>query len=582
VWTLSRLGTPAARIRLCQTSLVDPDPSVRQAAVHAAGILREPAAVPALRQIVVEGELPIRREAATALGLIGDPDAVPALCDSLSTAKDEFLEHALIYALIEIGQAPLIRAWLGDENPRVQRGVLIALDQIAGDALTREDVAPLLATTDAELQRVALDVIAQHPTWAEEIIDLLRDALVAKELTSARRAVVDGAVAAFSENEKVQSLVAETLSQSSTPAETLSALLEAIGRIERPQLPASWSEPLGGLLTHLDPDVRRQLLASLIPFEAAPLHDPLRRTARNMDELKELRVAALGLVARSGAELADSELQLLLDELHEDAAPAGRLVAANALSTANLTPDQLQQLLPVVRRSGPLEISALLRAYALAAKKSKLPENEAQRIGMALIAALGEAPGRESLAPNRLHAVFADFPPEVAAAVRQNFPESQAANEEQLEKIRLIEAEADEGNLDAGKLLFFSNRLACAGCHRISGKGGAVGPDLSQIGKVRSTRHLAEAVLLPSATLANGFESYTLATHAGRTLTGLIRRESASAIHLVSTDGAEIRVPRGDIAEIQPSDVSIMPQGLDKQLTHEQLRDLVAFLRSLQ
>ncbi len=581
VWTLSRIGTPAARARLCQTSLFDPDPSVRQAAVHAVGILREPTAVQALRQIVVEDELPIRREAATALGLIGAPDAVPALCDSLSTAKDEFLEHALIYALIEIGQAPGIRAWLSDENPRVQRAVLIALDQIAGDSLTREDVAPLLDTSDAELQQVALEVIARHPTWADEIVGLLREALAAKKLTPAFRAILSGTVAAFSGNEKVQLLVAETLGQVSTPPEILTALLEAIGRIEQPQLPPAWIDPLAGLLAHTDENVRRQLLASLIPFEAAPLQDSLRQMARNADEIKDLRIAALGLAVRTGSELEESELQLLITELNEDVPPAGKLAAANALATARLTPAQLQKLLPVVRRSGPLENSALLRAFAASVKHAKLSENEEREIGLKLIAALSASPGLDSLTPNRLRAVFGEFSPDVAAVARTSFPESQSAGQEQLEKISRIESQTDEGDLESGKFLFFSNRLACAGCHRINGKGGAVGPDLSQIGKVRSTRHLAEAILLPSATLANGFESYTLATHAGRTLTGLIRRESASAIHLVSPDGTETRVSRVDIAEIQPSDVSIMPQGLDKQLTQVQLRDLVAFLQSL-
>ena len=67
----------------------------------------------------------------------------------------------------------------------------------------------------------------------------------------------------------------------------------------------------------------------------------------------------------------------------------------------------------------------------------------------------------------------------------------------------------------------------------------------------------------------------------GRVLTGLIRRESADTIHLVSTDGSEVRMPRAEIEEIKPSTLSIMPRGLDKQITLEQLRDLVAFLNTL-
>ncbi|HEY2837932.1 MAG TPA: hypothetical protein VGJ26_02200, partial [Pirellulales bacterium] len=55
-------------------------------------------------------------------------------------------------------------------------------------------------------------------------------------------------------------------------------------------------------------------------------------------------------------------------------------------------------------------------------------------------------------------------------------------------------------------------------------------------------------------------------------------RESATAVYLRTTDRAEIRIARSDIDELAPSSVSIMPQGLDKTLTAEELRDLIEFL----
>src|SRR5262249_5171442 len=120
VWTLARVGTPAARAALCE-ALADKDAGVRQAAVHGLGTLREPRAVARLTEMVVGDEPPVRREAATALGLIGRPAAVPVLLHALRTAGDEFLEHALIYALIEINDAAATRAGLGDPVPQVRR-----------------------------------------------------------------------------------------------------------------------------------------------------------------------------------------------------------------------------------------------------------------------------------------------------------------------------------------------------------------------------------------------------------------------------------------------------------------------------
>src|SRR5207244_3565365 len=100
VWALTRIGTPPARTQLCRAAASDP--GVRQAAVHGLGALREPAARTRLARIVVDDEPALRREAATALGLIGNPAGVRPLLESLRTCRDEFLEHALIYALIEI------------------------------------------------------------------------------------------------------------------------------------------------------------------------------------------------------------------------------------------------------------------------------------------------------------------------------------------------------------------------------------------------------------------------------------------------------------------------------------------------
>lgn len=580
VWGLARIGTPLARAALCK-ALFDRDPSVRQSAVHAVGILREPAAIDRLTKIAIDDELPIRREAATALGLIGESAAVRALLESLRTAKDEFLEHALIYALIEIGDVAAVQAGLTDADPRVQRAAVIALDQIAGESVTREMVSPLLATTDVELQRAALAIITKHPTWADEIVGLLREALTAKESTPGQQAIITGSVPAFAENAGVQSLVADALSRSEISIETLLPLLAAIGRVELARLPEQWVDPLGKLLSHPEEMIRRQLLACLTPFDTHSLESSLRSLAQDSSQAKGLRVAALSLITRYRVELNAEELQLLTAQLQADEAPLDRLAAANALTTANLSPDQLASLMTVVQQAGPLELPALLRAYESALQDERIKGGTAHNIGVKLIQALARSPGAGSLPAVRIHAVFANFPADVAAAAKRRFPDTAADSEEQTARLNALVTQIEQGNSESGKQLFLSNRLACAGCHRIGGQGGMVGPDLSQIAKIRTTRQLAEAVLFPSATLANGFETYTLATHAGLVLTGLIRRETADAVYLVSTDGSERRVLRAEIAEITPSSVSVMPQGLDRQLSAEQLRDLVAFLQTL-
>ncbi len=108
-----------------------------------------------------------------------------------------------------------------------------------------------------------------------------------------------------------------------------------------------------------------------------------------------------------------------------------------------------------------------------------------------------------------------------------------------------------------------------------------IGPDLTTVGSRRDRRDLLEAIALPSASIARGFESYTITTHEGKLHTGVIVRQTGDAMHLRTTDQKEIRIPRESVDEIVPSPISVMPQGLDQVLTNAELADLVAYLQSL-
>ncbi len=112
-------------------------------------------------------------------------------------------------------------------------------------------------------------------------------------------------------------------------------------------------------------------------------------------------------------------------------------------------------------------------------------------------------------------------------------------------------------------------------------RGEKIGPDLSRIGEIRTRRDLAEAILFPSASLARGYESYNVVTDDGRVHSGLLGRETATAIFLRTTERAEVRLERNGIEQLAPTPTSIMPQGLEKVLSPEELRDIVAYLESL-
>lgn len=111
--------------------------------------------------------------------------------------------------------------------------------------------------------------------------------------------------------------------------------------------------------------------------------------------------------------------------------------------------------------------------------------------------------------------------------------------------------------------------------------GGVIGPHLQGIGKRRTPRDLVESILFPSASLVQSYDTWIVITADGRTLTGVLLEDKPDEIVLSAGVDKAFRLPRTAIEEMTRSDKSIMPDGLDKTLTDQDLADLIAYLKSL-
>jgi putative heme-binding domain-containing protein len=158
---------------------------------------------------------------------------------------------------------------------------------------------------------------------------------------------------------------------------------------------------------------------------------------------------------------------------------------------------------------------------------------------------------------------------------------SQLRGSDHVSRLAELMRDLPTGGVETGKQVFFGRKAACSTCHRVGDGGGKIGPDLSKVGERRSERDLVEALLFPAASIARGFESQVIRTTDGRTLTGLVVRETAESVFLRTSDQREVRLRRSDIEAQKPSDQSIMPAGLENTMTRQELADLVAYLRSL-
>ena len=131
-----------------------------------------------------------------------------------------------------------------------------------------------------------------------------------------------------------------------------------------------------------------------------------------------------------------------------------------------------------------------------------------------------------------------------------------------------------KGKPDAGAPLF---KKLCASCHRLGTEGVEVGPDLATLND-KSPEALLIAILDPNRAFESKYAGFTVATDDGRVLSGLIAGETASAVTLRRQEGRDVVLLRSQIDEMAGSGQSLMPEGIEKDLTPQELADLIAFL----
>jgi putative heme-binding domain-containing protein len=142
---------------------------------------------------------------------------------------------------------------------------------------------------------------------------------------------------------------------------------------------------------------------------------------------------------------------------------------------------------------------------------------------------------------------------------------------------------AEPGDAGSGRRLFFSPvGPKCSACHRHGGRGGTVGPDLTNLSQQSSRERTITSILDPSREIAPRYQPWLLRTDDGKTYEGLRLPKAGDNGQEAYADpaGHTFVLPSESIEYRQPGTTSIMPAGLEKSLTVADLRDLIAFLAS--
>jgi putative heme-binding domain-containing protein len=516
----------------------------------------------------------VRRTAATALGRIGDPAAVPSLVRAIDETIDRGEDHAITYALIEIGSVAAIQnalATLTDTSALQRRAMMIVIDQIDHAAVDPEIVFPGLEAAETSCRSTAIDIIRRHPEWSDRAAAWIRLRMdQADGLSDADAAAVQSLLTALIDAEPIRGFVTESLS-GGDPVKVRTALA-AIARAGSVRPDPQWSAPLTRLLADADDDeVRRTIVAicSLTGNDFLPL---LRTITVDPSRSSVTRLAAVSAVTRRLGVIDEPTFRLLSDWCVDSELPAAADLAAQAIGSAGLTDPQRLAVTKLLPHASPARLRSLLPAFS----RTRDPD-----VIAAFLSAVASADALLSLSESELSEVVKRYPPSTLDEANEllgRLRTHQRTKQLMIDRLRSQVEGADAGR---GKLVFRSEKAKCIGCHRVGELGQRVGPDLTTIGINRSTDDLLESIVFPSASIVRDYETYKAMMVDGRVISGVRLSETSDQIILQPTSGEPVTLSRDAIEVIVPHAISIMPSGLDESLTASELLDLVAYLKSL-
>lgn len=132
------------------------------------------------------------------------------------------------------------------------------------------------------------------------------------------------------------------------------------------------------------------------------------------------------------------------------------------------------------------------------------------------------------------------------------------------------------GNWEAGRALY-KGKAVCATCHQLRGEGVTVGPALDNLIH-RDYASVLKDLTAPSAIINPDAVGYVVTLKDGEAITGTRVGDTTTELHIAQPGGVVAKIKKADIAKTAPMTLSLMPEGLDKALSAEELRDLMTYL----
>lgn len=584
VWGLGQLARQQADVLEPLVDVLgDENPALRAQTAKTLGDLRFEPAFARLRELTRDPDARVRFEAAMALGKLGNAQAVGDIVNALreNADRDAYLRHAGVTALSELASPAQLDELADDKDPAVRMGALLVMRRAASARVARflHDSDPRLvaeaarAINDTPIPE-ALPALAEL-TWKEPDPSIVLRVLNANfrlgKPENARRLVELAAGRSGPTTEGQRANVLALLADWAQPsgrdwAVGLWRPLDA-----RDPQPAAHALLGSGLATDRSDAIAGAALAGLRSLgvtiadygdAAAQLIEPLRELAQSRERSATTRVAALTALAQ----LPDPAALDLVVPLQDDPQSAVRAEARRIL--AGLDPEQaVPALAAALERGETTDRQSACRTLASIdhPAATRLLAEWLERL------AAGKAAGEIEL--DLLEAAGSRGGDELSR--RLATLEAARSAGDLVERHHELLA---GGDVERGREIFQKNVTAqCVRCHKVGGQGGAVGPELGDVGRRLTRPQLLEALLEPSRTIAKGFETTIAETDDGQLLVGIVQRETDDELLLTAADGTTTSVLKAKIVERSPG-LSAMPTDLAKLLSRRDLRDLIEYL----
>jgi quinoprotein glucose dehydrogenase len=560
---------PQAEVR-AQTAKVMGDAAYQEFASEIAALLKD-------------AEPRVCYHAAIALAKTGTPAQLPAITQMLEqrAVEDVFLRHAGITALAGVAKNnPQALAGLREhKSATVRIAAVVALRRIgaAEVAIYLTDFDPLVLAETARAIHDDDSISPALPSLAEFLTTdsgaapvIIRRAISANlrlgGTESARRLATYAALSTAPEAMRKEAIDSLITWLQPAPLDRVEGRHRPLTPRPASELQAALTNSAESLLNDASASIR-QSTCELIKIAAFDKANPsLHRLAANPKEHAAVRAAAL----RTLASLKDPDLARATESALSANDASLRNAALQLLARSGGASEKVVPLLEKVLEKG--KAAEMQDAFATlgsinspAARKTlltwmkKLPANtvpEAARLDL-------------------LEAARAHNDTSLNAAL-DAYENSKHAGD----KLAAFRETLNGGNAENGKHLALEHLAAqCTRCHKIGGDGAEVGPDLSKIGKQMNREQLLEALVLPNATIAKGYDIIMITLKDGKTLSGSVEKENATELQLRGADKS-LTTLRIDQITNRTVPQSMMPP-MDALLTKRELRDVIEYLAAL-